>query len=215
MGIYVTDTERGVRVVTHSTFLRHFCEGWIERMKEYANAVPDDWPFWYGERALVGFLAGGIWTSDCVCIEEYLTDKKPHIAESPNESYLGWGDLYFNTGSREGKVEFKMHNVGISRTDHFTQFLKKKWREGKLDAKRATKEGIDRWAGIFLRPYVGKGRDLLRYDANLKLLLGLAWDVVKPDALAWWCPTTSVIKANEKDTKDWVVGAILLMKQVK
>ena len=114
MGIYVKNTERGVKVISGSAFWKPLCDGWLDCMTAYAKAVPGDWPFWYGERPLVGFLAGGIWSSGGVCMEEYQTDKKPHIAEQPGESYLGRGDLYFNAARHEGKIEFKMHNIALA-----------------------------------------------------------------------------------------------------
>jgi hypothetical protein len=182
-------------------------------MAKYAKVVPgNDWPFWYGERPLVGFLAAGIWASRGVCMEEFLADKKPRGVERLGKTELGRADLYFRHAKGQGNIEFKMHNIGISGSRHFADFLNRKWVEGKLDARRG-QPGVRRFGGMFLRPYIGSHRDIGRYDENLRQLLRLAWATVKPDALAWWCPTKRVLQGH-RDTKDWVVGAILLIKRV-
>jgi hypothetical protein len=185
-------------------------------MSKYEKRVPDDWPFWYGERSLVGFLAAAIWASGGVCIEEYQADRKADAPEGTDGTYLGRGDLYFRQGDRQGNIEFKMHNIGISRTHHFPEFLTTKWERSKEDAQTVRRlPGTDRFGGMFLRPYVGNDPGIGLYKGNLKLLLELAWDTVKPDVLAWWCPVNRVMATDEPSKKDWVVGVILLVKQVK
>ena len=182
-------------------------------MNAYTDLV-DDWPFWYGERPLLGFLTAGIWAAGGVCIEEFQTDKKPDRAESPKESYLGRGDLYFHVGKAKGNIEFKMHNLGISRSRDFTKFLMRKWKASEVDAAKGRQRGIPSFAGMFLRPYVGTRREVGGYQENLKTLIETAWSTLKPDALAWWCPVARVIE-GEPDTKDWVVGAILIVKGLR
>jgi hypothetical protein len=215
LAIYVKDTERGVRVRTTSAFLERFCDGWVDRMAEYEKVVgASDWPFWYGERSLVGFLAAGIWASGGVCIEEFRAYKKPDVATRPRETFLGRGDLYFQRAEHAGNVEFKLHEIGITENDHFTNFLTTKWRKTQLDANRSRQYGIPRFGGMFLSPYIGSQRDVPRYEDNLKRLLTLSWDTLRPDALAWWCPINQVLE-GERNTKNWIVGAILPIKRVK
>ncbi len=192
-------------------------------MSKYEERVSDDWPFWYGERSLVGFLTAATWASGSVCIEEYQTEKKKiDAAEGARGTYLGRGDLYIahgtSQGGWEGNVEFKMHDIGISRPDRFAKSLKSKWKVSAADAKRWQGEkGMRSLGGMFLRPYLGIDPDIRRYNENLKRLLELAWDAVEPDVLAWWCPVKRVMEmeTDEPSKKNWVVGAILLMKQVK
>ena len=73
------------------------------------------------------------------------------------------------------------------------------------------------FGGMFLRPYVGIDPDIRRYNENLRHLLTLAWDTVKPDVLAWWCPVKRVMETetDEPNRKNWVVGAMMLIKEVK
>lgn len=191
-------------------------------MIKYEKRVPDDFPFWYGERPLIGFLTAAIWESGNVCIEEYQADKKADAPEGEDASYLGRGDLYIahgtSNGGWEGNVEFKKHDIGISTTDHFAKFLKRKWKVSAADAKTWQGEkGMHGLGGMFLRPYVGVGTDIRRYNENLGHLLKLAWDAIKPDVLAWWCPVKRVLKmeTDEPNKKNWIVGAILILKQVK
>lgn len=192
-------------------------------MSKYEKRIPGDWPFWYGERSLIGFLTAAIWASGSVCIEEYQTEKKKaEVAEGARATYLGRGDLYIaqgmSHGGWEGNVEFKKHDIGISGTDHFAEFLKAKWKVSTTEAQGWEREkGMRSFGGMFLRPYIGIDPDIRRYNENLGCLLRLAWDTVKPDVLAWWCPVERVIEGepDEPSKKDWVVGVILLMKQVK
>ncbi len=222
MKIYVKDVETGVRVRPRGRSLRGLSQAWIDCMSKYEKRVSDDWPFWYGERPLIGFLTAATWASGSVCIEEYLTEKKADAAERVRETYLGRGDLYIahgtSEGGWEGNVEFKMHDIAISKTDRFAKFLKSKWKVSVADAKswQAEKE-MRSFGGMFLRPYVGSDPDIGVYKGNLKRLLELAWDAVEPDVLAWWCPVKRVMEmeTDEPSKKNWVVGAILLMKQVK
>ena len=81
MRIYVKDVEKGVRVRPESRSLRRFSQAWLDCMSRYEKRVPGDWPFWYGERPLIGFLTAATWASGSVCIEEYLTEKKADAAE--------------------------------------------------------------------------------------------------------------------------------------
>jgi hypothetical protein len=209
-----------VRTSSDYSFLRGPCESWLDCLSRYHKTLKvndgiDDWPFWYGERPLVGFLAAGIWDSRGACIEEYQADKKPDVAERKEESYLGRGDLYFRLGSNhEGNIEFKMHNIGISQTHHFNEFLDRNWKISKKDAKSGRQRGIPSFGGMFLRPYVGEGPDIKLYTKHLRQFLTESWDTLKPDALAWWCPMKKVLDTKE-DTNDWVVGVIMLIKRVK
>ncbi|HEY8766412.1 MAG TPA: hypothetical protein VIP09_03990 [Dehalococcoidia bacterium] len=107
-----------------------------------------------------------------------------------------------------------MHNIGISRTHHFAGFLKRKLKIGKDDTRKGHQRGIDSFVGMFLRPYVGNDQDIALYGEHFRQLLPEAWDTLKPDALAWWCPMKKVLD-GERNTKDWIVGVILLMKRVK
>jgi len=218
----IANPESGVRVTSRSRFLQRYCEGWLHHLFAYHKKLgDDDWPFWYGERPLIGFLAAGIWSADSVCIEEYLADKIPHkrepSARSKKKTYLGRGDLYFSSGRREGKVEFKKYDIGIARNRDFASFLKAKWRLVRADANKAYlhDDGIPTYGGMFLRPYIGKDRSPGRYARNLSELLKFIWETTEPDATAWWCPINRVVKSDHENTMNLVVGAILILKKVR
>ncbi len=218
MGIHINNVEEGVRAPS-SAFLTRACHAWLDCMKAYRNRVPEDWwPFWYGERPLVGFLAASIWQSGGACIEEFSAYK----TSKRRRTYPGRGDLYFRHRGRkgdvrEGNIEFKVHDIGISGTSRFENSLATKWRQAVADAARG-QDDLPKFGGMFLRPYIGKGRkdqDIDRYDENLSQLLKTAWGTLEPDALAWWCPTQTVVKSDRDDTKNLLVGVILLLKRVK
>ena len=220
--VQISKLERGTYTRNGHRFLRRACEGWVERLVQYHRVVKrqhdtDDWPFWYGERPLIGFFSAGLWHPGSACMEEYQADKKAeHVAEfsKPRKStYLGRGDLYFSIGGRAANVEFKRHDIGISQTDHFEASLKAKVREGRTDAKRAHQAGIDDYFGMFLRPYIGSNRDARTYEPKLRMLLKSITKTIEPDGLSWWCPLKRVLDSDHK-TKNMIVGVILVLKQV-
>lgn len=213
--------ERGVLAGRSFAFLATYCEAWLQSMQMYRERLPEDWwPFDYGERPLVGFLAAGITRSQGLCIEEFWAEKKASAARRRRPTYPGRADLYFlhrgpRGNDREGNIEFKVHDVGISKTYHFDRFLEKNRRIGEADANRPRDRTVPRYYGMFVRPYVGSERDIDRYNDNIRLLLNKAREKVNPDVLAWWCPTNEVLATQAEDTKGWRVGVILLLKQVK
>ena len=93
MKIYAKDVETGVRVRPKGRSLRGLSQAWIDCMSKYEKRVPDDWPFWYGERPLVGFLTAAIWASGSVCMEEYQTEKRAAVNDGKRGTFLGRGDL--------------------------------------------------------------------------------------------------------------------------
>lgn len=216
----IRNSEKGVLVSPAFRGLKDSFQAWLDFMIKYEEEIPDDWPFGYRERPLVGFLAAAIWASGGISIEEFGTDKEAtgkaakKGARKTNGASSGRADLYFSQNGKEGNIEFKMHDLGISGTNHFANFLKRKWCVSKKDAWRTRQWGIPTFGGMFLRPFVGVDSDVGRYEENLKRLLELAWKR-KPDVLAWWCPVNSVMADDEPDKKYWLVGVIMLIKQVK
>jgi hypothetical protein len=66
---------------------------WFQVSAQYIRAVTPyevDTPWWYNERASIGFLAAAIWRAGGVALEEFATDK----ATSPGRRGKGRGDLY-------------------------------------------------------------------------------------------------------------------------
>jgi hypothetical protein len=218
----ISNFQRDVKVIRDYSFLRKPCKGWLDQLSHYHQTVKrahevDDWPFWYGERSLLGFLAAGFWGRGSVCIEEYRTDKKGEsVAEGSQprkRTYLGRGDLYFCRGDNVGNIEFKLHDIPVTETDHFEASLSRKLTIGRKDARRAHQAGIDDYCGMFLRPYIGAKRDPKHYEVTIKELLNTTWDTLEPAALAWWCPVRRVLN-SDRVTKQLILGAILVIKQV-
>jgi hypothetical protein len=175
----------------------------------------DWWPFWYGERPLIGFLTAAIWAKGGIAIEEFAADKRARKRDSLTKPRLGRGDLYFRIGRREGNVEFKMHYVGITRARSAAQLRKlldDKWENSKKDAARL-KGRVPKFGAIILRPYIGKGRDIRSVNANLRDLLQESWNHLQPEVVAWWCPTKEVIEAEE-EVRSVIIGAILVLKKL-
>ena len=221
MAIRVTDTEKGVRTSNRYRFLRRPCEGWIESMVEYHATIRaryagvDDWPFWYGERPLTGFLAAGIREAGGVAIEEFSTNKRAHQSDGNDRAYLGRGDPYYCIGKHDANIEFKLDDLGIGATHEGSSFIaRKKWEATLGDARDGHTPGIPSLGGLFLRTYIGKGRDPDFYRLNLASALESAWNALQPDALAWWCPIDRALR-SDKSTKNLIVGVVLLMKHAK
>lgn len=61
---------------------------WLEVLDDYVAREAGDTPQWYGERATLSTLAGAIWTSGGICLQEYACEK--------GEGF-GRGDLWFRT----------------------------------------------------------------------------------------------------------------------
>lgn len=112
-----------------------------------------------------------------------------------------------------GDIEFKLFDVGISQTTHFEDFIKRKWRSAKSDARKGHQSKVPSYGGLFIRPYIGTQRDAGLYRRNLDELLTTIRDSLNPDVLAWWCPIRNVMAGDSK-TKNLIVGAILIIKRV-
>lgn len=220
--IRIPNLERGAKVPNGYGFLRSPVTGWVDRLVQYHRVVKrqhqvDDWPFWYGERPLLGFLSAGFWGPGVACIEEYSTNKKaesvPEKSQPRKRTRLGRGDLYFSARGTPANIEFKLHDFGISQTDHFADSLKSRMDASKKDARNSHQAGIGDYAGIFLRPYIGTRRTPELYEENLRILLSTIWDKLEPSALAWWCPVREVLRSDRK-TENVILGAMMILKEV-
>jgi hypothetical protein len=224
MTIRIVDVERGCKTSPRWSFFRDSADGWIDCMEEYLAAVKvrldvDEFPFWYGERPLIGFLDAAVWRAGGITIQEYGIDKKPGIKEPERESRLGRADFFFSVGKHFADVEFKLHSIGISRGRNFRPMLRNKMKVDRIDAVRGHQRGLPSCVGMFLRPYtpsdVGEREDWARYTRNFQRFLIDVWDALKPDVLAWWFPVDRVLNLPPKRKKEpWAVGVMLVIKQV-
>lgn len=211
----IRTARRGTLVRGRNKFLNSYMDEFIGSMERYSRALRDyrDYPFYYRERALIGFVASGIWAAGGVCIEEYGADKETDKPEAKERTYLGRGDLYFLKGRHEGNVEFKMRDIAVSSTFRFERLVTEAWKKSCNDATKHDRETlIPCFAGLFLRPHVGETKGA-NVNANIKELLRVAWETCNPDAIAWWCPVAKVLD-TEEDTSNWIVGVIMLVKRI-
>ena len=79
-------------------------QSWINAQREYLKACGDDDPPWdYGERSCIGFLAGGVWLSGGVALEEWGAKKGPEGGQ-----WNGRCDLWIRLTDRyEAYIEAK------------------------------------------------------------------------------------------------------------
>jgi hypothetical protein len=67
----------------------------------------DDVPWWYGERASLSVLAGAIWRTGGIALEEYTVDKSHRRDDGQKGLMQGRNDLYFRIGRSDFVLEAK------------------------------------------------------------------------------------------------------------
>jgi hypothetical protein len=75
--------------------------------QEYINRVIDDSPYWYRERAHIGFLAAAIGRGGGITLEEYGTKKNKQGRPKQDEPKHGRCDLYIQFEQAEFQCEAK------------------------------------------------------------------------------------------------------------
>ncbi|MCL2722875.1 MAG: hypothetical protein FWD69_00410 [Polyangiaceae bacterium] len=78
---------------------------WFKVLDQYGDAVPDDVAYWYNERATLSTLAGALWRSGGVVLEEYSTVRVDDGSRAL-ESH-GRVDLWCKIGEADYTIEAK------------------------------------------------------------------------------------------------------------
>lgn len=140
-------TERFVRSPDFASLLEH----WIDLNHELAAAWSwRDCPWWYNERASVGTLAGAVWRSGGLALEEYSSPKR-----YGRGAYQGRADLWFQFGKQNYVAEAKQCWPGIgSRAQLSTAEIEQLLDESFRDAQRSVAEAEAPVGLVFASPYL-------------------------------------------------------------
>lgn len=129
-----------------------------------------DAPWWYGERASLSVLAGAIWKSGGVALEEYAIERKKDVRHNQRTRRTGRNDLYFNLGGNdfvlEAKILWSNMKSGTPLVD-----LRAKLDSAKCDV-RSVKDtyGARRLAAVFVSPSIAE-RHVHRMDESIVRLI--------------------------------------------
>lgn len=90
--------------------VRPILEQWVDVCRTYQSKVQGDRPWYYHERAQIGFLAAASWLSDGVALEEWRTEKKAINGDCRN----GRGDIWIQRRHLRLHVEAKHTWVSLT-----------------------------------------------------------------------------------------------------
>ena len=133
--------------------LKPILKRWIEINQEYCDAYPGkDCPYWYNERAAVSILAGAVWKSGGLALEEFNSNKK-----YGRSLYLGRADLWFSFGKKRQDYLIEAKYDRFSLLSNFSKLGKRIINNVKLalvDAKNSKEEASLMLGVTFLVPYI-------------------------------------------------------------
>lgn len=161
--------------------LRPIFQQWIKINEEYCDTYPsEDCPYWYNERAAVSILAGAVWKSSGLALEEFSSNKK-----YGRSGYLGRADLWFSFGKKKSQdylIEAKYERLSL-----FSNYYKLEKRIAKniksaiADAKNSQEDASLMLGVTFLVPYIppsAQHNENQRLVDFYKLLKGMQLDVL-------------------------------------
>ena len=183
--------------------------GWHKLLRKWQDVMDDyvrhteDVPYWYNERANVGFVAAAVWKLGGVAIEEYSIDKQSHKAK-------GRADLRFYIPRFEMKysVEAKVQWPGGS-TNANAECDRLLGRAAEQIKQHTRDKGYLRMALLFVAPDTSdyrKGKDLLR---ELHRLLKTA-DTRKQLVALYEPHGTKKVRYQEKSKTRYCPGVLLI-----
>lgn len=132
-----------------------------------------DWkdaPWWYGERASLSVLAGAIWKSGGVALEEYAVERRKGVRRGRQGRSMGRNDLYFNLGRSDFVLEAKVLWINM-RSEGALSNLGETLNRAKADV-RSVKDtyGARRLAAVFVSPSIAE-RHIHKMDESIERLL--------------------------------------------
>jgi len=178
--------------------------------------VADSWvqfgdlPWWYNERADISILAGAVWKSGELAIEEFVSEKRRISRNTGNLSrrYTGRIDFYFSVKGQHFIAEAKdcWSGAGDESTDP-TFMIGKRLESALSDIRKVKSYGDRKLAILFAKPQLPvKKKDAERLIRRwLKLVR-----TMETDAIAWYFPDNARrIKWNNR----LYPGVVLLIKE--
>ncbi len=179
----------------------------------------EDCPWWYKERALLGTFCGSLWLSRSVLLEEY-SDSKRGVNRrgqlTPNTSYTGRVDLYFEVGKQRFVAESKHVWVPATSGKQQKDNIKACIERTSGDVGQIAPDGdVRRLAIVFAVPYIrSKGKSpLTPRDLKDKVLWSVKQAQISESyAMAWAFPR---LGRYGKYKGSVYPGVIMLLKEVK
>jgi hypothetical protein len=160
--------------------LRPIFQQWIEINQEYCDTYPsEDCPYWYNERAAVSILAGAVWKSGGLALEEFSSNKK-----YGRSAYLGRADLWFSFGRKRQDylIEAKYERLSLFSTSYkLEKRIAKNIKSAIADAKNSQEDAALMLGVTFLVPYIppsAQNNENQRLVDFYKLLKGMQLDVL-------------------------------------
>ncbi|MGO9014389.1 MAG: hypothetical protein ACLQF0_05365 [Dissulfurispiraceae bacterium] len=146
---------------------------WININQEYCNTyVGEDCPYWYNERAAISILAGAVWKSGALALEEFNSNKK-----YKKSHYSGRADLWFAFDKkRQYLIEAKYDRFSLS--SNSGKMLEKRIAENIdlafHDAKKSKEDACLLLGVAFIVPYISPSA-----QANEKRMLADFYKLIR------------------------------------
>jgi hypothetical protein len=187
--------------------LRGILRAWIDVQRDYSKAVVGDYSWNYRERTCIGFLAGAVWRSGGVALEEWLTKKGSKV-----EQQRGRCDLWIYRRDRyDFHIEAKhMWSRATGKRSSELGYIERELSRAVADSNRLSCPRKLRLGLLFIAPFypIGKQREMSDHMANwLKDIYS-----IPHSAIAWCFRDRRTLRAGR-----WQVGPgiVLLARRPK
>src|SRR6266545_7737579 len=170
----------------------------------------DDVPWWYGERASLSVLAGSIWRTGGIALEEYSVRKARRRDESQKGTTPGRNDLLFKIGHHDFILEAKFAWPKLRSKEPLKDVVDT-LREAERDVRRMRADGARRLAAVFVAPSFPKNYEEKReslIDSWIGTLRGLSGT-----AKAWTFPDGAK-QLFSKEARLYYPGAAIVIKEI-
>lgn len=172
----------------------------------------DDAPWWYGERASISVLAGAIWRSGGIALEEYAVEKEQSEEGDRNVVRSGRNDLYFNLHQSDFILEAKSYWPNLMSDDIYTG-LKNNLKLASDDVKQVKNEyGARRLAAVFIGAKIPKTK-MSKAGEKINESLLPALNKFDNSAMAWIFPENA--RHLVSDNGYHYPGAAIVIQEVK
>ena len=154
---------------------------WVHLQERYCRLLSrTDVPWWYGERASLGNLAGAVWRTGGITLTEYPTDKEAKEKGTPASRGTRC-DLYIRLGRSQFIIEAKY--IELSLRSEPQKSIKAILKTAVKDAKRTNSYGAKKLGAVFVAPYVALAHKE-SMNKRLQHFVGVI-ESLKPCARAW------------------------------
>jgi hypothetical protein len=170
----------------------------------------DDVPWWYGERASLSVLAGAIWRSGGIALEEYSVTKTRRREDGQKGLIQGRNDLYFRIGRHDFVLEAKAAWPKL-RSKEPLKDITVALENAERDVESVQQERVRRLAVAFIAPSYPKGYEekcdslIDSWISELRGLSGVAAAWIFPDGAR---------QLFSKDAGHYYPGAAIVLKEI-